>query len=98
MTDGKALPFEGAFINYKRSGLDANMFQTLQPGESVTASVNAAKTYKLAGHATAQVKAIQGFRYVTGSSAPSALHETQACEDVVSNTVTITPDQSKVAE
>ncbi len=78
-------------MNYKRSGLDASMFQTLQPGESVTASVNAAKTYKLAGITAAQVTAIQGFKYVTGSSVPNTLKEMTACEDLVSNTVTVTP-------
>ena len=73
------------------------MFQTIQPGETVTASVNAAKTYNLEGIATAEVTAIQGFRYVTGSEAPTILSETTLCDDITSNTVTITPDQSKVA-
>ncbi|TAQ88770.1 hypothetical protein B7494_g2936 [Chlorociboria aeruginascens] len=94
--DGTALPFEGIFVNYKRTNLSPELFQTLQPGESVTASVNAARTYNLAGIETAQVTAIQGFKYVTGSTAPTALKDTTFCEDVSSGTVTITPDQSKV--
>lgn len=74
------------------------MFQTIQPNETVTASVNAAKSYKLGGIETAQVSAIQGFRYVTGSVAPTTLKETVACGDVTSSTVTITPDQSTAAK
>lgn len=95
--DGKALPFQGIYVNYKRSGLGANMFQTLQPGETVTTSVNAAKSYKLAGVSTAQVTAVQGFKYVTGSTAPASLSDMAVCESVSSGTVTVTPDQSKVA-
>lgn len=94
---GKALPFEGIYVNYKRSGIAAEMFQTLQPGETVTASVNAAKAYKLAGIKTAQVSAIQGFKYVTGTTAPTSLKDLAFCESVSSSIVTITPDQSKVA-
>lgn len=73
------------------------MFQTLKPGETVTASVNAAKGYKLSGITTAQVTAIQGFKYVTGSAAPTALKGMADCESVSSSTVTIIPDQSVVA-
>lgn len=73
------------------------MFQTLQPGETVTTSVNAAKSYKLAGVETAQVAAVQAFRYVTGSVAPTSLKDMESCQSVSSKTVTITPDQSKVA-
>lgn len=73
------------------------MFQTINSGETVTASINAAKTYDLAGVKAVDITAIQGFRYVTGAVAPTMLSETIACEDVTSNTVTITPDQSKVA-
>lgn len=73
------------------------MFVTIEPGQSVTASVNAAQSYKLAGISTAQVTAIQGFAYVAGTSAPTTLSELQLCDDVTSSTVTITPDQSKVA-
>jgi deuterolysin len=86
------------FVNYKRTGLAPEMFQTLAPGETLTASVNAAKSYKLAGISTAQVSAIQGFKYVTGSTAPTALKETEFCESVSSSSVTITPDQSRVAK
>ncbi|KAI9745236.1 MAG: hypothetical protein M1818_001514 [Claussenomyces sp. TS43310] len=95
--NGKALPFTGVYVNYKRTGLAAEMFQTLLPGQTVTTSVNAAKSYKLAGITTAQVTAIQGFRYVTGSTAPTVLKGMLVCEDVSSGTVAITPDQSKVA-
>lgn len=73
------------------------MFQTIQPGETVTASVNAAKTYNLAGLETVDITAIQGFRYVTGEVAPSLLSQTTLCDDITSNTVTITPDQTKVS-
>ena len=93
---GKALPFEGSFVKYRRTGIAAEMFQTIQPGETVTASVNAATTYKLAGVEKAHVSAIQGFHYVTGSAAPSSLSETEFCE-ATSNSVSITPDQAKVA-
>lgn len=91
------LPFEGVYVNYKRSGHAAEMFQVLQPGETVTTSVNAAKTYKLAGIEKAQVTAIQGFKYVTGSTAPTSLKDMASCETVSSSSVTIIPDQSKVA-
>lgn len=94
---GKALPFEGAYVNYKRTGVAADMFQTIQPGESVTASVNAAKTYKLAGVKSATITALQGFKYVTGEAAPDSLKEMSYCE-ATSGLYTIIPDQSKVAE
>jgi hypothetical protein len=74
------------------------MFVTIQPGQSVTASVNAAKTYKLAGIQKAKVTAIQGFRYVTGTTAPTSLKEMSVCDKVLSGTKTIVPDQAKVAE
>jgi len=74
------------------------MFQTIQPGETITASVNVAKTYRLAGIETAHVTAIQGFKYVTGSTAPTSLKDAEFCDTVTSSAVTITPDQSKVAE
>ncbi|KAK9773115.1 putative Deuterolysin metalloprotease [Seiridium cardinale] len=95
--EGNSLPFEGLFVNYKRVGIAPEMFQTLQPGESVTGSVNAAKTYNLDKVEKAQVTAIQGFRYVTGAVAPTSLAETEFCESETSNPLTITPDQSKVA-
>ncbi|KAF7897793.1 uncharacterized protein EAF01_008759 [Botrytis porri] len=96
-TADKDLEFKGAFVNYKRTGLAADMFQTLQPGETVTTSLNVAKTYNLEGLDTVDITAIQGFRYVIGERAPSALSQTTLCDAVISNTVTITPDQSKVA-
>lgn len=74
------------------------MFQTIQPGETVTTSVNAAKSYKLAGVSTAHVTAIQGFRYVTGTAVPTSLKDLSVCESVTSSSVAITPDQSKVVE
>ncbi|KAF8856069.1 zincin [Acephala macrosclerotiorum] len=94
---GNALPFEGAYVNYKRTGLAADMFQTFLPGETVTASVNAAKTYNLAGIETAEVSAIQGFKYVTGATAPTTIKGLEFCESVSSSSVTITPDQSTAA-
>jgi deuterolysin len=97
MTAGKALPFAGVYVNYKKSGLDDASFQTLQPGETVTTSVNAAKSYKLAGVETAHVTAVQGFRYVTGTAIPGSFKELSACE-ASSSSVAITPDQSKVAK
>ncbi|KAF5871316.1 putative metalloproteinase protein [Botrytis fragariae] len=96
-TADKDLEFKGTYVNYKRTGLAADMFQTLQPGETVTTSLNVAKTYNLEGLETVDVTAIQGFRYVIGERAPSALSQTTLCDAVTSNTVTITPDQSKVA-
>jgi hypothetical protein len=96
-TGGNALPFEGVFVNYKRSGLATELFRTLQPGETVTASVNAAKSYKLAGIETAEVTAVQGFKYVTGAVAPASLKDAKFCQSSSSGTVTITPDQSTVA-
>ncbi|KAH8646171.1 hypothetical protein BX600DRAFT_157524 [Xylariales sp. PMI_506] len=96
--DGKALPFEGMYVNYKRNGIAAHMFQTLQPGETVTASVNAAKTYNLGGVAKAKATALQGFHYVVGSTAPTALKDTLFCESTSSNSVTLTPDQSTATD
>jgi deuterolysin len=89
------MPFEGIFVNYKRTGLTPEMFQTIAPGQTVTSSVNAAKTYKLHGMKTAKVSALQGFKYVTGAAAPTTLKETSYCESS-SSTVAITPDQSMV--
>ncbi|CZR66498.1 related to metalloproteinase penicillolysin [Phialocephala subalpina] len=95
---GNTLPFEGSYVNYKRTGLSADMFQTLLPGETVTTSVNAAKTYNLAGIDTAKVSAIQGFKYVTGATAPTTLKDLEFCQSVSSSSVTITPDQSTAAD
>ncbi|KAB8291639.1 hypothetical protein EYC80_006439 [Monilinia laxa] len=96
-TADKDLEFKGTFVNYKRTGLDASMFQTIKAGETVTASVNAAKTYNLEGLEKVNITAIQGFKYVTGEVAPTLLSQTTFCDDVTSNTVTITPDQSKAS-
>jgi deuterolysin len=73
------------------------MFQTLAPGESVTASVNAARTHKLAGIKSAKITALQGFKYVPGASAPSSLKDAVFCE-ATSSEATITPDQTTAAE
>ncbi|KAJ3563854.1 hypothetical protein NPX13_g8055 [Xylaria arbuscula] len=94
---GNALPFEGSFVKYRRTNIAPEMFQTIQPGETVNTEVNAATTYKLAGVASAKVNALQGFHYVTGAAAPTSLKETAYCE-ATSNQMTIVPDQSKVAE
>ena len=94
---GREVKFEGIFITYKPTGLSANMFQTLQPGETVTSSVNVAKTHKLAGVAKANVQAIQNFKYVTGTTAPTSLKEMLSCGIVTSESISIKPDQSRVA-
>ncbi|GAP87715.1 putative deuterolysin metalloprotease [Rosellinia necatrix] len=93
---GNALPFEGSFVKYRKTGISPEMFQTIQPGETVKTVVNAATTYKLAGVQKASVAALQGFHYVTGSAAPTSLKDTEFCE-VTSNSMTIVPDQAKVA-
>lgn len=95
--DGTALPFEGVYINHRRTALPADSFQTLQPGESITTPVNAAKSYKLAGVKSAKVTAVQSFSYITGIIAPTALKGMAICGAVSSDTVAIAPDQSKVA-
>jgi deuterolysin len=94
---GNDLPFEGSFVKYRRAGIAPEMFQTIQPGETVSTTVNAATTYRLAGVEEAHVSALQGFHYVTGTAAPTSLKETQFCE-ATSNSMKITPDQSTVAE
>ncbi|KAI2642745.1 Deuterolysin metalloprotease family-domain-containing protein [Xylaria nigripes] len=93
---GKVLPFEGDFVKYKRTNITLDMFQTIQPGETINTSVNAAITYKLAGVKQANVSALQSFHYVKGTTAPKSLEATEFCE-VTSNSMTIIPDQSKVA-
>lgn len=97
-SEGNALPFEGIYVNYKRSGLAASSFQQIEAGQTVTASVNAAKSYKLEGISQAKVTAIQGFRYAVGTDAPSSVQELALCEDVTSGEVEVTPDQATVAE
>ncbi|KAI1169705.1 Deuterolysin metalloprotease family-domain-containing protein [Nemania sp. FL0916] len=93
---GNNLPFEGSYVKYRRTNIAPEMFQVIQPGETVSKSVNAATTYKLAGVETAQVSALQGFHYVSGTAAPTSLKQTEFCE-ANSNTMNIVPDQSKVA-
>ncbi|OHF04141.1 deuterolysin metalloprotease [Colletotrichum orchidophilum] len=95
--EGKALPFEGIYVNYKRTGLDANLFQKIAAGETVTVPVNAAKSYKLDGVAEAKVTAIQGFRYAVGDSIPSSFKDLASCADVTSGEVEVTPDQTTAA-
>jgi deuterolysin len=94
--EGNALAFEGMFINYKRINMSADVFQTIQPGETVSASVNAAKTYKLQGVAKAKATAIQGFYYVEGTTAPTAIKDTSYCEVESSSSVDLTPNQDTV--
>lgn len=72
------------------------MFQTILAGETITTSVNAAKSYKLAGISTAVVSAVQNFKYSVGTTAPTALKGLEACT-AVSGKATIVPDQSLVA-
>lgn len=96
--DGQALPFEGLFVNYKKTDVAADMFQVIQPGETVTASVNAAKTYKLQGINQATATAVQGFKYAVGTEAPTSLLGLSFCESVASSPVDISPDQDVVAE
>ncbi|GAW21688.1 hypothetical protein ANO14919_112120 [Xylariales sp. No.14919] len=93
---GKTLPFEGSYVKYRRTGIAPEMFQTIQPGETVTKEVNTATTYRLAGVESAHVSALQGFHYVTGNTAPTSLKDTEFCE-ATSNSMKIIPDQSKVA-
>ncbi|ETS77898.1 hypothetical protein PFICI_09960 [Pestalotiopsis fici W106-1] len=95
--DGNDLPFEGLFVNYKRTDMAPSMFQTIQAGETVSATVNTAKTYNLEGVAKAKAQAIQGFHYVTGSTAPKTIAETEFCENVTSDPVDFTVDQTTAA-
>ncbi|KAF2437487.1 deuterolysin metalloprotease [Karstenula rhodostoma CBS 690.94] len=94
---GNALPFDGVYVNYKRTGLTSNSFQKIAAGETITVSVNAAKSYKLKGVHQAKVSAIQGFRYAAGEEVPSTLKELSACADQTTSSVEVTPDQSTVA-
>ena len=98
IVDGNALPFDGVYVNYKRTGLTANNFQAIEAGQTVTVSVNAAKSYKLKGVKTAKVSAIQGFRYATGAEAPSALKGLAFCADQTTGSVEVTPNQATAAE
>ncbi|KAI1434410.1 Deuterolysin metalloprotease family-domain-containing protein [Xylaria sp. CBS 124048] len=93
---GRALPFKGAFVQYKQTGIAPEMFQTIKPGQTVYASVNAASSYKLLGVRQAVISAVQGFNYVMGTAAPTSLADTEFCQ-ATSNSMTIIPDQSKAA-
>lgn len=66
------------------------------PNETIIASVNPAASYDLSGVTTADITAIQGFRYVTSAIVTASLADTAVCEDVGSSTVAITPDQDTV--
>ena len=96
--DGNTLPFEGVYVNYKRTGLVASSFQQIEAGQTVTVPVNAARSYKLGGVSQARVTAIQGFRYAEGIETPSSLKDLAVCEDVTSGEVAVTPDQATVVE
>ena len=93
---GKEIPFKGVFVNYQKSGLGAEHFQTIQPGETATTNVNVAKAYNLAGVPKAKINAVQNFLYVPGSEAPASLRDMSLCQ-ASSKSVDIVPDQSKVA-
>ena len=86
------------FVNYKKKGLSADNFQKIAAGETVTISVNAAKSYKLQGVKHAKVSAIQGFQYAVGEATPSALKDLSTCADLKTDAVDVTPDQSTAAE
>lgn len=87
----------GAIVNYKKSGLEAKHFQTIAAGETVNSTIDVSQTYALAGVETAQITAVQGFQYLVGSTSPTTTNGLQVCDDVTSNTVTISPDQANVA-
>ncbi|KAJ4341959.1 hypothetical protein N0V95_007055 [Ascochyta clinopodiicola] len=95
---GNSLPFQGIYVNYKKTGLDAGNFQKIAAGETVTVPVNAAKSYKLQNVKQAKVAAIQGFRYSTGEEAPVAFNDLSVCADQTTGSVEVAPDQSVVAE
>jgi deuterolysin len=86
------------YVNYKKTGLTSSHFQKIAAGETITVSVNAAKSYKLEGVEQAKVSAVQGFRYASGEEAPAALRNLSVCADQTTDTVEVTPDQSTVAE
>lgn len=84
-------------MNYKKTGLAADHFQTIAAGETVNSSVDVSQTYALSGLETTDITVIQGFRYSVGTDAPTSLNSLETCDDITSNTVTISPDQAKVA-
>jgi deuterolysin len=85
------------YVNYKKTGLTSSNFQKIAAGETITVSVNAAKSYKLKGVEQAKVSAVQGFRYAAGEEAPAALNNLSVCADQTTDSVEVTPDQSTVA-
>lgn len=87
----------GSFVNYKKTGLAADHFQTIAAGETINSSVDVSQTYALSGLETTDITVIQGFKYSTGPNAPTSTNNLEYCDDVTSNTVTIAPDQAKVA-
>lgn len=97
-TAGKALPFDGVYVNYKKTGLTSDSFQKIAAGETVTVAVNAAKSYKLDGLKQAKVSAVQSFHYAIGEKVPAALEGLSFCADQTTDSVEVTPDQSTVAE
>lgn len=97
-TAGKALPFDGVYVNYKKTGLSSGNFQKIAAGETITVAVNAAKSYRLNGVKQAKVSAIQSFHYAKGEEAPAALEGLSFCADQTTGSVEVTPDQSVAAE
>lgn len=94
---GNALPFEGVYVNYKKTGLTSDNFQKITAGETITVPVNAAKSYKLKGVQKAKVSAVQGFRYAIGEEAPATVQDLSSCADQTTGAVEVTPDQSIAA-
>ncbi|KAH8689145.1 hypothetical protein BGW36DRAFT_421045 [Talaromyces proteolyticus] len=94
---GDDLPFGGIYVNYRRTGLSASMFRTFQPGETVTRPVDVSGIYDLTGILTANVAAVQSFRYIVGDDAPTALAEMLSCPPTISNFRAITPNLRKLA-
>lgn len=95
--DGTDLEFMGSIVNYKKTGLSPEHFQTIAAGETVNSTVDVSQTYALSGVESSEITVLQGFKYITGSTAPTTTNGLESCDDVSSNTVSITPDQAKVA-
>lgn len=87
----------GSVVNYKKTGLAAKHFQTIAAGETVNATVDVSQTYALTGVESTDITVMQGFKYITGTAAPTTTNNLETCDDVTSNTVTISPDQAQVA-
>lgn len=71
------------------------MFYTLSSGQSVSNIVNVAISYKLGDVSKAEVTALQHLKYVIGETVPSHLKDMLFCPGVLSQKVTIIPDQKK---